>query len=100
MSCGAVPDMPVSRIREAEMLTESNSAHELQFYDHKVDMSQYYQAAKEQMEQLVQWAKHVPRFNELQLKDQLTLLKTGTWSCTDHENKNSIVFLFQDGMSS
>ncbi|MCL4141814.1 UNVERIFIED_CONTAM: hypothetical protein GTU68_029848 [Idotea baltica] len=72
---GAISDMPVSRIMEAELLADPQDIQ--LFEDQKPDMAKYCQAARDQMEQVVRWAKHIPHFNSLPLEDQTVLLKVG-----------------------
>ncbi|RXG71898.1 Retinoic acid receptor RXR [Armadillidium vulgare] len=73
---GSVSDMPVSRIKEAEYLADPQDFH-LNFDENMSDMAKYILAAKKQMEQVVRWAKLIPHFTSLPLKDQMILLKTG-----------------------
>lgn len=40
-------------------------------------MTEICQAADKQLFQLVEWAKHVPHFNELSLTDRVVLLRAG-----------------------
>lgn len=73
---GSVSDMPISRIKEAEYLADPQD-FEIAFDENMSDMTKYIIAAKKQMEQVVRWAKLIPHFTNLPLKDQMILLKVG-----------------------
>lgn len=83
----AISEMPVEMILEAELAADSqmdfgsvdmqNSAN---FADRSLNSDVVYQAMDRQLLALVDWAKRIPHFTELQLEDQVTLLRAGNYS--------------------
>ncbi|CAL4067678.1 unnamed protein product, partial [Meganyctiphanes norvegica] len=73
-SSSAVADMPVGRIREAEISVEPTNEQPL---DQGDAVSNICQAADRHLVQLVDWAKHIPHFTDLPVEDQVVLLKAG-----------------------
>ncbi|XP_050728149.1 retinoic acid receptor RXR-like isoform X10 [Eriocheir sinensis] len=74
-SCGAISDMPIASIREAELTVEPIDEQPL---DQGQDVvSNICQAADRHLVQLVEWAKHIPHFTDLPIEDQVVLLKAG-----------------------
>lgn len=41
------------------------------------DVQNFYKATERQLFQLVEWAKHIPHFTSLPIKDQVLLLRAG-----------------------
>ncbi|XP_077535843.1 retinoic acid receptor RXR-alpha-B-like isoform X2 [Haemaphysalis longicornis] len=79
---GAPPEMPLERILEAELRVEPqgplSAAAAAEGGPGQPDpVSSICQAADRQLHQLVQWAKHIPHFEELPLEDRMVLLKAG-----------------------
>jgi hypothetical protein len=66
--------MPLDRIIDAERRVELRDRPAVEM---ELGMSEIYQAADKQLCQLVEWAKHVPHFNELSVSDRVLLLKGG-----------------------
>ncbi|GFS70500.1 retinoic acid receptor RXR [Nephila pilipes] len=62
------PDITVDRILEAEFWMEAKK---------EPDVTNITQIADQQQIQIVEWAKHIPHFNDLALEDRITLLKAG-----------------------
>ncbi|XP_055942383.1 retinoic acid receptor RXR-alpha-B-like isoform X1 [Argiope bruennichi] len=62
------PDISIDRIYEAEIWMDTKK---------EPDVASICQVADQQQIQLVEWAKHIPHFNELPLEDRITLLKAG-----------------------
>ncbi|XP_050728150.1 retinoic acid receptor RXR-like isoform X11 [Eriocheir sinensis] len=73
-SCGAISDMPIASIREAELTVEPIDEQPL---DQGDVVSNICQAADRHLVQLVEWAKHIPHFTDLPIEDQVVLLKAG-----------------------
>lgn len=74
-SCGAISDMPIASIREAELGVDPIDEQPL---DQGQDVvSNICQAADRHLVQLVEWAKHIPHFTDLPIEDQVVLLKAG-----------------------
>ncbi|KAK8386663.1 hypothetical protein O3P69_017847 [Scylla paramamosain] len=74
-SCGAISDMPIASIREAELSVDPIDEQPL---DQGQDVvSNICQAADRHLVQLVEWAKHIPHFTDLPIEDQVVLLKAG-----------------------
>ncbi|XKL67173.1 hypothetical protein PGB90_010593 [Kerria lacca] len=67
-------DMPIERILEAERRMECTSPEIME--DCK-DVQNFYKATERQLFQLVEWAKHIPHFTSLPIKDQVLLLRAG-----------------------
>lgn len=68
-------EMQLERIIEAERKTE---LRERPVIDIAIQgIGDICQAADKQLFQLVEWAKHVPHFNELSLADRVLILKSG-----------------------
>lgn len=44
------------------------------------DVQNFYKATERQLFQLVEWAKHIPHFTSLPIKDQVLLLRAGAFS--------------------
>lgn len=63
-------DMPVERILEAEKSAEFKS-------EQSDEITTICDAANKQLSQLVEWAKHIPRFTSLPVQDQVLLLRAG-----------------------
>ncbi|XP_050728146.1 retinoic acid receptor RXR-alpha-B-like isoform X7 [Eriocheir sinensis] len=86
-SCGAISDMPIASIREAELTVEPIDEQPLDqgttlsaqvAAPEKQDVvSNICQAADRHLVQLVEWAKHIPHFTDLPIEDQVVLLKAG-----------------------
>nr|AAC15588.1 retinoid X receptor [Amblyomma americanum] len=76
-SGGAPPEMPLERILEAELRVESQTGTLSESAQQQDPVSSICQAADRQLHQLVQWAKHIPHFEELPLEDRMVLLKAG-----------------------
>jgi Ligand-binding domain of nuclear hormone receptor len=77
-------EMPVEMILEAELAADSQmdfgaiDAQGSQGYGELSSNSDViYQAMDRQLMALVDWAKRIPHFTELQLEDQVTLLRAG-----------------------
>ncbi|XP_065203256.1 retinoic acid receptor RXR-alpha-B isoform X3 [Planococcus citri] len=64
-------DMPIERILEAEKRMECSSPEILS------ENKNFYKATERQLFQLVEWAKHIPHFTSLPIKDQVLLLRAG-----------------------
>ncbi|XP_063866788.1 retinoic acid receptor RXR-alpha-B-like isoform X10 [Scylla paramamosain] len=73
-SCGAISDMPIASIREAELSVDPIDEQPL---DQGDVVSNICQAADRHLVQLVEWAKHIPHFTDLPIEDQVVLLKAG-----------------------
>ncbi|XP_071542669.1 retinoic acid receptor RXR-alpha-B isoform X4 [Panulirus ornatus] len=73
-SCGAISDMPIASIREAELCVEQTDEQPLDQGDAVTNICQ---AADRHLVQLVEWAKHIPHFTDLPVEDQVVLLKAG-----------------------
>lgn len=73
-SCGAISDMPIASIREAELGVDPIDEQPL---DQGDVVSNICQAADRHLVQLVEWAKHIPHFTDLPIEDQVVLLKAG-----------------------
>lgn len=73
-SCGAISDMPIASIREAELSVDPIDEQPL---DQGDVVSNICQAADRHLVQLVEWAKHIPHFTDLPIDDQVVLLKAG-----------------------
>ncbi|XP_035209035.1 retinoic acid receptor RXR-alpha-B-like isoform X2 [Stegodyphus dumicola] len=61
-------DISTDRILEAELWMEAKK---------EPDVTNICQVADQQLYQLVEWAKHIPHFNDLPLEDRTILLKSG-----------------------
>ncbi|KAG8180005.1 hypothetical protein JTE90_020960 [Oedothorax gibbosus] len=62
------PDISIERILEAELWMEAKK---------ETDASNICQVSDQQLVQLIDWAKHIPHFNNLPLEDRTILLKAG-----------------------
>lgn len=62
------PDITVDRILEAELWMDAKKEPDVKSVGQVTDMQQI---------QMVEWAKHIPHFNDLPLHDRTTLLKAG-----------------------
>ncbi len=67
--------MPLDRIIDAERRVELKERPIID--TETLGMGDICQAADKQLFQLVEWAKHVPHFNELCLSDRVTVLRGG-----------------------
>ncbi|KAL3218378.1 hypothetical protein MRX96_031568 [Rhipicephalus microplus] len=76
-SGGAPPEMPLERILEAELRVEPHTGTLSENAQQQDPVSSICQAADRQLHQLVQWAKHIPHFEELPIEDRMVLLKAG-----------------------
>ena len=75
-------EMPIEMILEAELAADSqmefgsiDGQNAPSYGDTSSDIM--YQAMDRQLMALVDWAKRIPHFTELQLEDQVTLLRAG-----------------------
>lgn len=68
-------EMPLEQIVEAERRVELRDRAIVD--TDTLGMTEICQAADKQLFQLVEWAKHVPHFNELSLTDRVVLLRAG-----------------------
>jgi len=68
-------EMPLEQIMEAERRVELRDRAIID--TETLGMTEICQAADKQLFQLVEWAKHVPHFNELSLTDRVVLLRAG-----------------------
>ncbi|XP_011699526.1 PREDICTED: retinoic acid receptor RXR-alpha-B [Wasmannia auropunctata] len=66
-------DMPIDRILEAEKWIECKIEHQ-GLYENTMSLCN---VTKQQLFQLVVWAKHIPHFTSLPIDDQMRLLKAG-----------------------
>jgi len=68
-------EMPVEMILDAEMSVDNILES---YVENPSDpSSSVYQAAEKQIFALIEWVKHIPHFSELQLDDQVTLMRAG-----------------------
>ena len=74
-------EMPLDRIIDAERRVEIKERPTI-VDNETMGMGDICQAAAKQLFQLVEWAKHVPHFNELCLPDRVTILRGGVYIYT------------------